>query len=54
MLESKGGIMVRKHSFIFIDVEATLIRGKQYIIEIGAVKWLPNGDQQFFAAHSTI
>lgn len=49
MLESKGGIMVRKHSFIFIDVEATLIRGKQYIIEIGAVKWLPNGDQQFFS-----
>ncbi|SOC19635.1 inhibitor of KinA sporulation pathway (predicted exonuclease) [Ureibacillus xyleni] len=41
--------MVRKHSFIFIDVEATLIRGKQYIIEIGAVKWMPNGEQQFFS-----
>ena len=29
----------RSKTYISIDIEAALIRGKQYIIEIGAVKW---------------
>lgn len=40
---------MRSQTYIFIDVEATLIRGKQYIIEIGAVKWLPNGKKDTFS-----
>lgn len=31
-----------------MDIEAALIRGKQYIIEIGAVKWLPDGTTENF------
>lgn len=34
---------VSDYTYIFLDIEATLIRGKQHIIEIGAVKWLPDG-----------
>nr|WP_285842556.1 3'-5' exonuclease [Ureibacillus chungkukjangi] len=41
--------MVRKYTYIFIDVEATLIRGKQNIIEIGAIKWLPDGTTEEFS-----
>ncbi|WP_107841992.1 3'-5' exonuclease [Metasolibacillus meyeri] len=40
--------MTRETTYIFIDIEAALIRGRQYIIEIGAVKWLPNGMQETF------
>lgn len=32
-----------KLTYISIDIEAALIRGKQYCIEIGAVKYEPNG-----------
>ncbi|MDN4493797.1 3'-5' exonuclease [Ureibacillus aquaedulcis] len=42
-------MMVRKYTYIFIDVEATLIRGKQNIIEIGAIKWLPDGTIEEFS-----
>ncbi|WP_255507910.1 3'-5' exonuclease [Lysinibacillus sp. BW-2-10] len=42
-------MMVQKYTYIFIDVEATLIRGKQYIIEIGAIKWLPDGKVEKFS-----
>jgi len=35
-------------SFIFLDIEATLIRGKQHIIEIGAQKWSPNNTFESF------
>lgn len=44
-----GGILVRKNTYIFVDVEATLMRGKQYIIEIGAIKWLPDGTINHFS-----
>lgn len=40
---------MRNHSYIFIDVEAALIRGKQYIIEIGAVKWFTDGTKDSFS-----
>ena len=40
---------VRKYTYIFLDIEATLIRGKQHIIEIGAVKLLPNGTRESFS-----
>ncbi|MBD8032366.1 MULTISPECIES: 3'-5' exonuclease [Solibacillus] len=40
--------MGRTKTYISIDVEAALIRGKQYIIEIGAVKWLPDGTTETF------
>ncbi|KYG92428.1 3'-5' exonuclease [Metasolibacillus sp. FSL H7-0170] len=40
--------MTRDKTYIFIDIEAALIRGRQCIIEIGAVKWLPNGTQTTF------
>lgn len=45
----KGGMMVRKNTYIFVDVEATLIRGQQHIIEIGAIKWLPDGTIERFS-----
>lgn len=38
----------RTKTYISVDVEAALIRGKQYIIEIGAVKWLPDGTTETF------
>lgn len=41
--------MVRKYTYIFVDVEATLIRGKQNVIEIGAIKWLPDGTLEEFS-----
>lgn len=34
--------VVEKHTYIFIDIEAAFINGKQHIIEIGAIKLLPN------------
>lgn len=40
--------MERKETYICVDVEAALIRGRQYIIEIGAVKWLPDGSKETF------
>ena len=40
--------MGRTKTYISIDIEAALIRGKQYIIEIGAVKWLPDGTTETF------
>ena len=40
--------MGRTKTYISIDIEAALIRGKQYIIEIGAVKWLPDGTTESF------
>lgn len=47
----KGGMLVQKSkgSYIFIDVEATLIYGKQHVIEIGAIKWLPDGTTESFS-----
>ncbi|MEK4424865.1 3'-5' exonuclease [Solibacillus sp. FSL K6-1523] len=41
-------ILGRVQTYITVDVEAALIRGKQYIIEIGAVKWLPDGSTETF------
>lgn len=41
-------ILERVQTYITVDVEAALIRGKQYIIEIGAVKWLPDGSTETF------
>ena len=41
-------ILGRRKTYISVDVEAALIRGKQYIIEIGAVKWLPDGTTETF------
>jgi len=38
----------RTKTYISIDIEAALIRGKQYIIEIGAVKWNPDGTTETF------
>ena len=40
--------MKRTKTYISIDIEAALIRGKQYIIEIGAVKWNPDGTTETF------
>ncbi|MFC5540768.1 exonuclease domain-containing protein [Ureibacillus suwonensis] len=40
---------MRKETYIFLDIEAALVRGKQHIIEIGAVKWLPNDEVEFFS-----
>lgn len=40
--------MKRTKTYISIDIEAALIRGKQYIIEIGAVKWMPDGSTETF------
>ncbi|BDH61449.1 hypothetical protein MTP04_15790 [Lysinibacillus sp. PLM2] len=40
--------MSRNETYIFIDIEATLIHGRQNIIEIGAVKWLPDGTIEKF------
>jgi len=40
---------VRKETYIFLDIEADVVRGKQHIIEIGAVKWLPNDRVEFFS-----
>ncbi|SOC37526.1 3'-5' exonuclease [Ureibacillus acetophenoni] len=34
--------MHQNEIYIFLDIEATLINGKQHIIEIGAYKWSPN------------
>lgn len=42
-------MLVRNQTYIFIDIEAALIRGKQHIIEIGAVKWLPDGSKETFS-----
>lgn len=42
-------IFVRNETYIFLDIEAALIRGKQYMIEIGAVKWLPDGSIDTFS-----
>lgn len=41
--------MKRQKTYISIDIEAALIRGKQYIIEIGAVKLLPDGSKETFS-----
>lgn len=41
-------LLVIKNTYIFIDVEAAFINGKQRIIEIGAIKWLPNGEVEQF------
>ncbi|MEK4699321.1 3'-5' exonuclease [Solibacillus sp. FSL R7-0668] len=41
-------ILERTKTYISVDIEAALIRGKQYIIEIGAVKWLPDGTTETF------
>lgn len=38
----------RQKTYISIDIEAALIRGRQYIIEIGAVKWKPDGTTETF------
>ena len=40
--------MKRTKTYISIDIEAALIRGKQYIIEIGAVKLNPDGTTETF------
>ena len=42
-------MILRKYNYIFVDVDATLIRGKQNIIEIGAIKWLPDGTTEEFS-----
>ena len=44
----KVDILTSNTTYICIDVEAALIRGKQYIIEIGAIKWLPDGTTDTF------
>jgi DNA polymerase III subunit epsilon len=41
-------ILETSKTYISVDVEAALIRGKQYIIEIGAVKLLPDGTTETF------
>lgn len=41
-------MLERRKTYICVDVEAALIRGRQHIIELGAVKWLPNGDKETF------
>lgn len=40
--------MTRKHTYICIDIEAALIRGQQYMIELGAVKWNTDGTTETF------
>ncbi|MFP3917368.1 3'-5' exonuclease [Lysinibacillus telephonicus] len=40
---------MRKYTYIFLDIEAALIHGKQHIIEIGAIKLLPNGTRESFS-----
>lgn len=40
---------VRKETYIFLDIEAAMVRGKQHIIEIGAVKWMPNDEVEYFS-----
>lgn len=40
---------MRQHTYIFVDVEAALLHGKQNIIEIGAMKWLPDGTIEKFS-----
>lgn len=40
---------MRKETYIFLDIEAALIRGKQHMIELGAVKWLPDGSVEYFS-----
>lgn len=42
-------MLERSKTYIFVDVEAAIIRGKQQIIEIGAVKLLPNGTKETFS-----
>ena len=44
----KVEILKRTKTYISIDIEAALIRGKQYIIEIGAVKWKPDNTTETF------
>ncbi|WP_431029955.1 exonuclease domain-containing protein [Lysinibacillus sp. LZ02] len=39
---------MRKNTYICIDIEAALIRGRQYMIELGAVKWNPDGTMDTF------
>lgn len=41
--------LTTKHTYICIDIEAALIRGKQYCIEIGAVKYMPDGRIETFS-----
>lgn len=40
--------MKRQTTYISVDIEAALIRGRQYIIEIGAVKLNPDGTTESF------
>lgn len=40
--------MLREHTYICVDIEAALIRGRQSMIEIGAVKWYPDGTMDTF------
>lgn len=40
--------MTRKHTYICVDIEAALIRGRQYMIELGAVKWNTDGTTETF------
>lgn len=40
--------VIRKNTYICIDIEAALIRGRQYMIELGAVKWNPDGTMDTF------
>ena len=39
----------RRNIYICIDIEAALIRGQQYMIEIGAVKLFPDGTRETFS-----
>lgn len=41
-------LLVRQKTYICVDIEAALIKGQQNIIEIGAVKWLPDGNLETF------
>lgn len=43
-----GDFMTGGKTYIFIDIEAALIRGKQSIIEIGAVKCMTDGKRETF------
>lgn len=47
-LIEKGEFIRAKGNIYFLDIEAAIVRGKQHIIEIGAVKWLPNDEVEFF------
>ena len=40
--------LTRKHTYICVDIEAALIRGQQYMIELGAVKWNVDGTMETF------